>query len=85
MRDAVQRAKLPKATTIYSLRHTYASQALLNGMNVQLLAENMGTSVAMIERHYGKFLAASRKKLIEASSLKLGLKRSNVTTLRRKA
>ena len=38
----------------YSLRHTYATFALLYGrVNVFTLAVNMGTSVDMIEKHYG--------------------------------
>lgn len=73
MQEAAKRAKLPKDCTIYSLRHTHASQALLNKMNMQFLAENMGTSVRMIEQHYGKFLAQSRHQLVEESSLRLGL------------
>jgi len=74
MKEAVARAKLPAGTVFYSLRHSYASQALLAGMNMQLLAENLGTSVRMVELHYGKFLAASRRKLIEAHGPRLGLK-----------
>jgi integrase len=38
----------------YSLRHTYATFALLYGrVSVYTLAVNMGTSVDMIEKHYG--------------------------------
>ena len=81
MRDAVKRAKLPADCTAYSLRHTHASQALLNGMNIKLLADNLGTSVAMIEKHYGKFLAASRRQLVEASGPKLGLEPGTVRKL----
>jgi integrase len=40
--------------TIYSLRHTYATLRLENGTNVYWLKQNMGTSVAMIEKHYGQ-------------------------------
>ena len=40
--------------TIYSLRHTYATLRLENGANVYWLKKNMGTSVTMIERHYGQ-------------------------------
>ncbi|NUB12027.1 tyrosine-type recombinase/integrase [Azospirillum brasilense] len=65
--------KLPPGTCPYSLRHTHASQALANGMNLQLLAENMGTSVRMLEQNYGKFIQATRRALIEASAPKLGL------------
>ncbi|OOZ41329.1 hypothetical protein BOW53_04220 [Solemya pervernicosa gill symbiont] len=40
--------------SIYSLRHTYATFRLIyGGVNVYDLAENMGTSVQMIEKHYG--------------------------------
>ena len=39
--------------TLYSFRHTYATFALLNdGMDIHKLAIQMGTSIAMIERHY---------------------------------
>jgi integrase len=39
--------------TIYSLRHTYATFRLHEGVNHYALAKNMGTSVAMLERYYG--------------------------------
>lgn len=84
MREAVARAKLPKGTSLYTLRHSYASQSLLAGMNLKLLAENLGTSVRMIEQYYGKFLASSRRTLIEASAPKLGLPVRNVTMMRRR-
>ena len=40
--------------SVYSLRHTYANFRLENGTNVYWLRQNMGTSVQMIERHYGQ-------------------------------
>ncbi len=40
--------------TLYSLRHTYATQALAKGIDIHTLAKQMGTSVGMIERHYSK-------------------------------
>jgi integrase len=39
--------------TIYSLRHTYATFRLQEGVHQFVLAKNMGTSVAMLEKHYG--------------------------------
>ena len=52
---------------IYDLRSTYASQSLAAGVSVYDLARYMGTSVRMIELHYGKRLdgsgAANRDKL----------------------
>ena len=43
--------------TLYSLRHTYATQALATGIDIHTLAKQMGTSVGMIERHYSKMTA----------------------------
>ena len=37
---------------MYSLRHYYATQRLLEGIPIHDLAEQMGTSVLMIARHY---------------------------------
>ena len=43
-----------KQRTMYSLRHYYATMALThNRMTVYTLAKHLGTSVAMIEQHYG--------------------------------
>ena len=44
---------------IYDLRSTFASNALAAGVSVFELARIMGTSVAMIERHYGALLDGS--------------------------
>ena len=41
---------------IYDLRSTFASNALAAGVTVFELARIMGTSVRMIERHYGALL-----------------------------
>lgn len=67
--EAVRAAKLPRDTVYYSLRHFYISKALIAGMNVQVLAENTGTSVRMIEKHYGKFMVADRRRMLDAVDL----------------
>jgi integrase len=41
-----------KDRSLYSLRHYYATQRVLEGVNFGQLANQMGTSVLMIERHY---------------------------------
>ena len=39
--------------SLYSLRHTYATfQIIYNRLDLHTLAKNMGTSIAMLERHY---------------------------------
>ena len=43
--------------TLYSLRHTYATNELLTGTDIHTLARQMGTSVVMLERHYSKLTA----------------------------
>ena len=44
--------------TLYSLRHTYATLALLDGgADIHTLSKQMGNSAAMIEQHYSKLTA----------------------------
>jgi len=51
--------------TLYSLRHTYAHLALLKErMDVYTLARQMGTSVKMIEQHYGHLQPSQRADVI---------------------
>lgn len=52
--------------TVYSLRHTYATYALKEReLNMEDLALNMGTSVAMIEQHYRQLLSSQiRERLV---------------------
>lgn len=40
----------------YTMRHTFISMGLTKGVKIRWLAEYCGTSVAMIEKHYGKYL-----------------------------
>ena len=40
--------------TFYTLRHTYCSHAVMNGMPLLLLAKNLGhEDTKMVEKHYG--------------------------------
>jgi len=39
--------------SLYSLRHTYATFRIQEGVNHYILAKNMGTSVEMLEKYYG--------------------------------
>ena len=38
--------------TLYSLRHTYISLRLLEGVSPAVIAKQCGTSTEMIQRHY---------------------------------
>lgn len=68
-RKACKAAKLPRAFVFYSLRHYHISKALIAGANVQVIAENTGTSIRMIEAHYGKFLHADRRAMFDRVEL----------------
>jgi integrase len=53
---AVEASGIRRPARIYDLRSTFASDALAAGVSVFELARIMGTSVRMIERHYGTLL-----------------------------
>jgi integrase len=53
---AVEASGVTKPARIYDLRSTFASDALQAGVGIHALATIMGTSVRMIERHYGTLL-----------------------------
>jgi integrase len=44
------------APNLYGLRHSYATDWLLAGGSIKVLADLIGTSVAMIERHYSHIM-----------------------------
>jgi integrase len=61
--------------TLYSLRHTYAHFALLqDSMGIETLAKQMGTSVGMIEKHYGHITPALKADVIAGP--KMGKKKN---------
>jgi integrase len=49
----VEKDSFGRNRTIYSLRHTYATFRLHEGVNHYVLSRNMGTSVKMLEDYYG--------------------------------
>ena len=58
--------------TLYSLRHTYATFALLNdGMGIHALAVQMGTSIGMIERHYSHLTPRLKKDMLTGKRYEL--------------
>ena len=69
MKAAVAAAGLPSECVLYSLRHYYISKALLSGVQPQVLAANVGTSLRMIEQHYGKFMPKDRRQMMNRVAL----------------
>jgi len=46
-------ANLPATTTAYTMRHSVITDLVVGGLDLLTVAQLSGTSVAMIERHYG--------------------------------
>lgn len=53
VRAAAAKAGLPAGVCLYTLRHNFITQALMDGMSTLDVARITGTSLAMIEKHYG--------------------------------
>ncbi|WP_186111664.1 tyrosine-type recombinase/integrase [Burkholderia gladioli] len=51
-RESRERAGMPDAV-MYCMRHTYITEAIAHGLNIYTVAEQTGTSVAVIESNYG--------------------------------
>jgi integrase len=57
--QARSKARVRDNLTPYALRHLWISEALMAGLDAMLVARMAGTSVAMIERVYGRFRSQS--------------------------
>jgi integrase len=60
-RPAQIKAAIDPVRGLYDLRHTYATFALRAGVPVFAVSRFMGTSIAMIDRHYGHLANDSRE------------------------
>jgi integrase len=65
IKDALKSAGLSTEGSIYALRHTYISRAIEGAVPLNVIADNCGTSVRMIEKTYAKILAQKRRDFIE--------------------
>ena len=52
-RDAADTAKLPSNATMYVIRHSTITDLVHGGLDLLTVAQISGTSVRMIEQHYG--------------------------------
>jgi hypothetical protein len=62
---AVEGAGVRRPARLYDLRSTYASNSLAAGIDVFELSRVMGTSIEMIERHYGTLLTGAAAGIAE--------------------
>lgn len=70
VRQAVIAADLPAAAVHYTLRHSWITTALMSGMSTLDVSRLSGTSLVMIEKHYGHLVAdAARLRLAKVEML----------------
>ncbi|ANU08704.1 site-specific tyrosine recombinase XerC [Paraurantiacibacter namhicola] len=65
IKDAARLAELPEATTAYTLRHSVITDLIRHGVPALTVAQLSGTSVAMIERHYGHLVREDAEAALE--------------------
>ena len=69
VKAAGAKAKLPVGVCLYTLRHSFITQAITGGMTTLDVARLCGTSVGMIEKHYGHLVASSARKRLAAITM----------------
>jgi len=70
VREAAAKAKLPKGTVLYTLRHSWITETLLAGMATLEVSKLSGTSLPMIEKNYGKLVTeVARERLAQITLL----------------
>lgn len=70
--SAAIRATGVRARKFYAARHTCASVLLSAGVPAKLVAEQLGTSLAMLQLHYGRYMATASDALDAALGLDSG-------------
>jgi integrase len=73
VREAATAAKLPAephtGVCLYTLRHSFITDAIDKGSSALAVARFVGTSVKMIDDHYGQTSAHAQKKLARVAML----------------
>jgi integrase len=68
MLDACERAKIDPPASFHTIRHTYASLAIMNGAPLMVVARNLGhADTRMVEKHYGHMSASYVSDAIRAA------------------
>lgn len=69
VKAAAAAAGLPNTVTAYTLRHSVITDLVTNGLDLLTVAQLSGTSVAMIEKHYGHHRAEHAAKALAGLAL----------------
>ena len=64
VRAAAAKAELPAEACLYTLRHSFITQALMDGMSTLDVARITGTSLA-IEKHYGHLVMREARERLD--------------------
>ena len=69
MLEAADKADLPRSIVFYTLRHSFIAVLIDKDMSVFNIAKITGTSIEMIEKHYGKLFKDRVIEVLEKASL----------------
>lgn len=69
IKEAARRAELPESVTAYTLRHSTITDLVSGGLDLLTVAQISGTSVRMIEKHYGHLQRARAAAALEMLAL----------------
>jgi integrase len=85
MAKACERARLDPPITFHGLRHTWASLAIMAGVPLMVVADNMGhVNTKMVEQHYGHLAQTYMDDAIMAGAPRFGaVEKTNVSALRK--
>ena len=73
MRLACKRARITPAVGFHTLRHTWASHAVMNGVPLMIVARNLGhADTHMVEKHYGHLAPSYISDAIRAGAPRFG-------------
>jgi site-specific recombinase XerD len=67
-KKALKNADLSTDGSIYAMRHSYISASIEGGVPLNLIGENCGTSVLMIEKTYSHILGEKARAFVEAGA-----------------
>jgi integrase len=84
LRSACEHAGIKPPANFHALRHTYASHAVMGGVPLQVVADNLGhADTRMVEKYYGHLAPSYKAEQIRAGTPTLGvIGDTSVTSIR---
>jgi integrase len=85
MAEACRRAHILPLVGIHTLRHTWASHAVMNGVPLLVVAKNLGhADTRMVEKHYGHLAPSYVADAIRSGAPRFGAQQANIVPLRQR-